>query len=201
YYRAWWRPEPLLHLFPHWNWVGKEGQEIPVWAYGNVDEVELFVNGKSAGRKSMATDGHVEWQVIYVPGKIEAYGYKGGKVILKDTRETAGPAARIVLTADRTSLAADGRDCAVLRAEVFDAKGRPVPKADNLIRFAVTGNAAVIGVGNGNPNSHEADKASERKAFNGLCSAIVQAGRSAGPVTIVASADGLKSGQVGLKLG
>ncbi len=199
YYRAWWRPEPLLHLFPHWNWEGKEGQTIAVWAYSNCDEVELFVNGRSAGRKTMAKDMHVEWQVAYAPGKIEAYGYKAGKVVLKDARETAGPAAKIVLSADRAGLTADGRDCAVIRAEVVDAKGRTVPKAGNLITFTVTGPAAVIGVGNGDPNCHEPDKASRRSAFNGLCCAIVQTQKAAGAIAVSASADGLVSGKVVVK--
>ncbi len=198
YYRAWWRSEPLLHLFPHWNW--QAGQTVSVWAYSNCDAVELFVNGKSMGKKTVEKDRHVEWSVAYAPGRIEAYGYKDGKVILKDRRDTAGPAAKIVLTADRSGLAADGRDCAVLRAEVVDAKGVPVPKANNLLGFAVTGPAAIIGVGNGDPNSHEADKASQRSAFNGLACAIVQTKKEAGSVTITASAAGLKSGSVTLKL-
>ena len=199
YYRAWWRPEPLLHLFPHWNWEGKEGQTIEVWAYSNCEAVELFVNGRSAGKKTMVKDMHVAWQVPYAPGRIEAYGYRGGQVVLKDKRETAGAAAKIVLTADRMALTADGRDCAVLRAEVFDAKGRPVPKAANLVKFEVTGPAAVIGVGNGDPNCHEPDKASQRSAFNGLCSAIVQTQKSPGMIAVTASADGLVSGKVVLK--
>ena len=198
YYRAWWRPEPLLHLFPHWNWAGKEGQAVSVWAYSNADAVELFVNGKSAGKKTMEKDRHVEWSVAYQPGKIEAFAYKDGKIILKDTRETAGVPAQIVLTADRSDLAGDGRDCAVLKAEIFDAKGRRVPKADTLVTFSIAGPASVIGVGNGNPNSHEADKASKRQAFNGLCCAIVQT-TGAGGIAVVASADGLVSGKVTLR--
>ncbi|MGN6366349.1 beta-galactosidase GalA [Asticcacaulis taihuensis] len=198
YYRAWWRPEPLLHLFPHWNWEGREGKDISVWAHSNADEVELFVNGKSAGRKTVTKDFHVEWTVPYQPGRIEAFAYKAGKVILKDKRETAGVPAKIVLTTDRTALANDGMDCTVIRAEVFDARGRPVPRADNLIKFAVSGPGAVIGVGNGNPNSHEADKASERKAFNGLCCTIVQV-TGAGGITVTATADGLAGGKVMLK--
>ncbi|MDV6332206.1 beta-galactosidase GalA [Asticcacaulis sp. 201] len=198
YYRAWWRPEPLLHLFPHWNWEGKEGQDISVWAHSNADAVELFVNGKSAGRKAVVKNRHVEWTVPYQPGKIEAYAYKAGKVILKAARETAGAPAKVVLTTDRTALSNDGMDCTVIKAEVFDAKGRPVPKADSLVRFTVSGPGAVIGVGNGNPNSHEADKASERKAFNGLCCAIVQV-TGAGAITVTASADGLAGGKLVLK--
>jgi beta-galactosidase len=199
YYRAWWRPEPLLHLFPHWNWEGREGQTIPVWAYSNCDEVELFVNGRSMGRKAMARDRHVEWQVAYAPGRIEAYGYKAGKVVLKDARETAGPAARIVLSADRSALTADGCDCAVIRAEVVDARGRPVPRAANMVTFSVTGPAAVIGVGNGDPNCLEADKASKRSAFNGLCCAILQTQKAAGAIAVTASAGGLAAGKVVLK--
>ncbi len=196
YYRAWWRPEPLLHLFPHWNWEGREGQPVAVWAYSNCDEVELFVNGRSQGRKTMEKDRHVEWSVPYAPGKIEAYGYKGGKVILKDVRETAGPAAKIVLSVDRSKLTADGRDCAVIRADIVDAHGRAVPKAGNLIRFAVTGPAAVIGVGNGDPNCLEPDKASQRSAFNGLACAILQTQKTAGTIAISASADGLMASKV-----
>lgn len=199
YYRAWWRPqEPLLHLLPHWNW--EEGSTVSVWAHSNCDEVELFVNGKSAGRKAMPRNRHLEWSVPFVAGKIEAFAYKGGKVVMKDKRETAGAPAKVVLTADRTSLTGDGMDVAVLKAEVFDAKGRPVPKASDLITFAVTGPGDVIGVGNGNPNSHEADKARQRKAFNGLCSAIVQT-RGRGSITVTASGAGLTSGKVVLKAG
>ncbi|MGA9658817.1 MAG: beta-galactosidase GalA [Asticcacaulis sp.] len=198
YYRAWWRPEPLLHLFPHWNWEGSEGKEISVWAHSNADEVELFVNGRSAGRKTVKKGFHVEWSVPYQPGKIEAFAYKNGKVILKDKRETAGPAAKVVLTTDRTDLINDHMDCTVIKAEVLDAKGRPVPKADHLITFAINGPANVIGVGNGNPNSHEADKASQRKAFNGLCCAIVQV-TGAGGITVSATADGLAGARLMLK--
>lgn len=198
YYRAWWKNEPLLHLFPHWNWEGKEGQNIPVWVHSNLDAVELFVNGKSQGKKTVVKNRHLEWDVVYQPGKIQAFGYKGNKVVMKATRETAGPATKLVLTADRTTLKADGRDVAVFKVEAFDAKGRPVPKADNLVKFSLSGGGAVIGVGNGNPASHEADKASERKLFNGLAQAIVQTGRSAGRITVTASAEGLKPSSVTL---
>ncbi|HWU50717.1 MAG TPA: beta-galactosidase GalA [Asticcacaulis sp.] len=196
YYRSWWRDEPLLHLFPHWNWEGHEGQSVQVWAYSNADAVELFVNGKSFGRKAMEKDRHVQWDVPYAPGKIEAFAFKNDKVILKDKRETSGPAAKVILTADRTQLFG-AKDCVSIRAEVFDAQGRPVPKANSLIRFSLTGPAEVIGVGNGDPNCHEADKATQRSAFNGLACAIVQA-NGPGVVTVTATADGLKAGMVRL---
>jgi beta-galactosidase len=198
YYRAWWRPEPLLHLFPHWNWEGREGQQILVWVHSNCDAVELFVNGRSAGRKPVEKDRHLEWSVPYAPGRIEAYGYRNGAVVVKDKRQTAGAPAKVVLSIDRTAVRGDGMDCAVLRAEIVDAYGRTCPRASNLVSFSVTGPAQVIGVGNGNPNSHEADKASQRMAFNGLCCAIVQT-TGAGTISVTAAAPGLASGKVALK--
>ncbi|UDF05023.1 beta-galactosidase GalA [Asticcacaulis sp. AND118] len=203
YYRAWWKNEPLLHLFPHWNWEGQDGQTIPVWVHSNLDAVELFVNGRSQGKKTVVKNRHLEWDVVYQPGRIQAFGYKGNKVVMKTVRETAGPATKLVLTTDRTALKGDGRDVAILKVEAFDAKGRPAPKADNLVKFSLSGGGTVIGVGNGNPASHEADKASERRLFNGLAqaivqTAIVQTGRSPGRITVTASAEGLKSASVTL---
>ncbi len=197
YYRAWWRPEPLLHLLPHWNWEGREGQPIAVWAHSNCDKVELFLNGKSQGVRDVVRNHHVEWSVPYAAGVIEAHGYKNGKLILRERRETAGPAAALRLTAERSRLKADGQDVAVFKVEVLDAKGRPVPRADDLVAFEVSGAGQVIGVGNGDPTSHEPDVASQRKAFNGLCQAIVRTRRgSAGVVKVTASAKGLKSSTV-----
>ncbi|MBW8860272.1 MAG: DUF4982 domain-containing protein, partial [Caulobacter sp.] len=202
YYRAWWRAEPLLHLLPHWNWEGREGQPIAVWAHSNCDRVELFLNGKSQGSRDVVANHHVEWSVPYAPGVIEAHGYKHGKLILRERRETAGPAAALRLTADRPRLAADGQDVAILKVEVLDAKGRPVPRADDLVAFALNGPGQVIGVGNGNPTSHEPDVASQRKAFNGLCQAIVRTRRGEpGDLRITASAPGLKPAAVTVKVG
>ena len=201
YYRAWWRPEPLLHLLPHWNWEGREGQPIAVWAHSNCDKVELFLNGRSQGVRLVQPNHHVEWSVPYAPGVIEAHGYKGGKVILRERRETAGAPAALRLTADRSTLKADGQDVAILKVEVLDAKGRPAPRADTLVRFELSGAADVIGVGNGNPTSHEPDVASQRKAFNGLLQAIVRTRRNQpGRARVVATADGLKSASLDLAL-
>ncbi|CAN7453733.1 beta-galactosidase GalA [Caulobacter sp. LjRoot300] len=207
YYRAWWRSEPLLHLLPHWNWEGREGQPIAVWAHSNCDRVELFLNGKSQGARDVVPNHHVEWSVPYAPGVIEAHGYKDGKVVLRERRETAGPAASLRITADRpillkTGLRADGQDVAVLKVEVLDAKGRLVPRADDLVSFTLGGPGEVIGVGNGNPTSHEADVASQRKAFNGLCQAIVRTRRGqAGELRVTASAPGLKAATVSVTVG
>jgi beta-galactosidase len=202
YYRAWWRKEPLLHLFPHWNWEGQEGKPVPVWVHSNCDKVELFLNGKSQGVREVKANHHVEWSVPYAPGVIEAHGYKGGKVILRQRRETAGPAVAVRLTTDRSALAADGQDVGILKVEVVDAKGRVVPKAEDLVTFSVNGPGEVIGVGNGNPTSHESDVASQRKVFNGLAQAIVRTKRGqAGEMRVLASAPGLKPASLALKAG
>jgi beta-galactosidase len=120
---------PVLHLFPHWNWEGREGEPIKIWVYSNLDEVELFVNGVSAGSQKVPHLGHVEWTAKYEPGMIEARGSKDGKVVLTEKRETTGEPATIKLTADRTEIDADGEDVAILRVEVLDKQGRPVPTA------------------------------------------------------------------------
>ncbi|HTD55624.1 MAG TPA: DUF4982 domain-containing protein, partial [Silvibacterium sp.] len=190
YYKAWWRNEPSLHLFPHWNWHGREGDEIPVWVYSNLDEVELLVNGKSVGIQKVPHLGHVEWKVRYEPGAIEARGSRDGKVVLTEKRETTGPVAAIRLTADRTEINADGEDVAVLRVEALDGEGRLVPTANNKIGFKVSGEGAVIGVGNGDPNCQESDKEPKRSLFNGLCQVIVQSSKQPGQIQIVASKDG-----------
>jgi beta-galactosidase len=196
YYKAWWGKEPVLHLFPHWNWQGKEGQKINVWVHSNLDRVELFVNGQSQGVRVVEPYKHVEWDVAYAPGAIEARGYKGGKQVLVATRETTGAAAQIVLRTDRTAIDADGEDIAVVSVEIADAQGRVVPTADNPVTFRVSGPGVLIGVGNGDPRSHEPDKADNRLAFNGLCAAIVQAAKTQGEIRVEATSPGLQSGSL-----
>jgi len=177
YYKAWWGTEPVLHLFPHWNFEGREGDPIPVWVYSNLDEVELFVNGKSVGSQQVPRLGHVEWKVKYEAGSIEARGVKGGKVVLTEKRETTGTTVAIRLTADRMEIDADGEDIAILKVEALDKEGRAVPTASNLISFKVTGEGALIGVGNGDPNCQQSDKEPKRSLFNGLAQVIVQASK------------------------
>jgi len=190
YYKAWWGKEPALHLFPHWNFEGREGDEIPVWVYSNMDEVELLVNGKSLGKQKVPHLGHVQWKAKYEPGAIEARGFKGGKVILTEKRETTGPAVSIRLTADRTEINADGEDLAILKVEVLDKEGRAVPTASNMIGFHVSGAGALIGVGNGDPNCQESDKEPKRSLFSGLAQVIVQASKHAGEIHIEAAKEG-----------
>ena len=197
YYKTWWGAEPVLHLLPHWNWEGKEGQEIAVWAYCNQESVELFLNGTSLGSQPVKKNGHLEWKVPYAPGVLEARASKGGRVVLTDKRETAGAAAKIIATADRSNIMADGKDLVVINVSIVDAQGRPVPTAGDKVTFAVNGPGAVIGVGNGDPSCHEPDKASERSAFNGLCMAIVQGKRGeAGQIAVTVTAAGLETATV-----
>lgn len=190
YYKAWWKKEPALHVFPHWNWSGREGDEISVWAYSNLDEVELFVNGKSAGTQKVPSLGHVEWKVRYEPGYIEARASKGGKVVLTEKRETTGASVSIRLSADRIEINADGEDISVLKVEVLDAEGRLVPTADNKIGFKISGAGTLIGVGNGDPNCQESDKEPRRSVFNGLAQVILQSTKQAGAIQIEAASDG-----------
>ncbi|SDU10915.1 beta-galactosidase [Verrucomicrobium sp. GAS474] len=195
YYQAWWSRKSVLHLLPHWNWPGREGQPIPVWVYANCEEVELFLNGKSLGKKSVPQNGHLEWSVPYAPGVLSARG-SYARIPLSEARvETTGTPYALRLVPDRPEIAADGEDAAIVRAEVVDKEGRVVPTAGNLLSFEISG-GRLLGVGNGNPASREAeqeptDKAAQRSAFNGLAQLIVGALRQPGPVVVKATAEGL----------
>lgn len=196
YYQSWWTTKPVLHLFPHWNWPGLEGKEIAVWVHSNLDRVELFHNGRSLGAKEMPKDSHLAWNVTYAPGTIEARGYKEGRLVMTAKRDTTGPPARLFMRADRQQLAADGEDVAMLAVEVQDAEGRVVPITDNEVTFRVSGAGKLKGVGNGDPTSHESDIGSSRRAFSGLCMAIVQSTKSPGSIRVEATSPGLTTAAV-----
>ncbi len=191
YYKTWWGDEPVLHLFPHWNWAGKEGQEIRVWVYCNLERVELFLNGQSLGARDVKANGHLEWAVPYRAGTLEARATGKDGRTLTSRRETTGSAERIVLAPDRSEIDADGEDVSVVAVSVVDAQGRVVPVADDEITFVVSGAGRLIGVGNGDPSDHTPDKGTVRRVFNGLAVAIVQAGKKAGDLRVVATSPGL----------
>ncbi len=204
YYQAWWGSQPVLHLFPHWNWAEKEGQEIDVWCHTNLESVELFLNGKSLGAKRVRMNSHLEWKVKYAPGLLEARGSTQGRVVLTDKRETTGAPARILLRADRQTIAADGSDLSVVSAQIVDAQGRIVPTASNQLSFHVSGPGRLIGMGNGDPSCHEPDKPDSpaegrRTAFNGLCVAMVQSLKTSGNVIVEASSQQLRSVSIAIK--
>jgi len=199
-YKAAWTNEPVVHIFPHWNWPGKEKDTIKVHCYTSCDEVELFLNGKSQGKKKAEPYKKLIWSVVYKPGKLEAKGYKGGKLITKDIVETTTTPAELTLSSDVNTLKADGCDVSVIRVAIKDDKGRVVPTANNLVKFSIEGPGRIIGTGNGNPTSYEPDKASQRMAFNGYCLILVQSYKKAGEIKLKASSETLKGSEVVIKV-
>ena len=194
-YQARWRPAlKMAHIVPHWTWPERIGQLTPVHVYSSADEAELFLNGKSLGRRRKKRYQYrFRWdRVVYQPGELQVVTYKGGKRWAVAVRRTAGPAARLGLEADRTKLSADGRDLVFVRVEVRDARGELVPRAMNQIRLEVTGPAELAGADNGDPTSFESFQSPERRAFNGLALAILRTIRGkGGRIVLSARADGL----------
>jgi beta-galactosidase len=199
-YKAAWKDEPLVHIFPHWNWPDKENDSIKVHCYTNCDEVELFINGKSQGRQNAEPFKKLIWPVIYKPGKLEAKGYKAGKLVSNHIIETTTKPAQVALNSDVHTLKADGCDVAVIRVAIKDDKGRVVPTANNLVKFSIEGPGKIIGTGNGNPTSHEPDKASQRMAFNGYCMVLVQSDKQTGKIKLKATSENLKFAEVLVKV-
>jgi beta-galactosidase len=196
YYQSWWSDKDVLHISPHWNWRGKEGQPIDVWVNSNADNVELFLNGKSLGKKDMPRNKHLQWSVNYEPGTLEAIGYRKVKKLTTKIETTEKPNT-IVVSPSKTTMLADGKDAVVLNISVIDRNNKEVPDANNLIHFSVTGDAKIIGVGNGDPSSHEPDKmdsAWQRRLFNGKCQVILLAGTNISMIHFEAKGDSLYSG-------
>ena len=200
YLKSWWTDEPTLHIFPHWNLQGHEGETISLWAYSNCDEVELRVNGKNMGRKAMPTNGHLTWDVVYQPGRIEAIGYKNGKRVMTEKLETTSEASQIVLNADTE------HNISVVNTQLLDKKKRFVPTACNELQITVTGPAHILGVGNGDSaykgDEHPAGLHCQSwtvPAFNGLAQIIVEHEKNSGePVTVTVSAEGVKAATIQL---
>ena len=203
YLKAWWTEDPVLHIFPHWNLQGHEGEEVELWAYSNCDEVELIVNGKKLGRQSMPKNGHLKWKAVYQPGKVVAYGYKNGKRTLTQVIETTKPAYKLVLKSDRQEMTADGRDVAVVTIEVQDQKGRLVPDACPMLNLSLEGEGRILGVGNGDPMYLGADhpkepncKAFAIPAFNGLAQVLIQSGEVSSAITLHCQSEKLQTGNI-----
>ena len=205
YLKSWWTDEPVLHIFPHWNLQGHEGEEIDLWAYSNCDEVELIVNGKKLGRQPMPKNGHLKWRAVYQPGRVVAIGYKNGRRIMTQTIETTKPAYQTILKADRTELTADGRDVAVITVEVQDKKGRVVPDACPVLTFTLEGEGRILGAGNGDPMYPGQDHPSDANcreftipAFNGLAQVLIQSMSTPSALVLRCQGDGLKTGSVNI---
>jgi beta-galactosidase len=184
YYQSWWTDKDVLHIAPNWNYEGIPGKPVPVWVNSNADNVELFLNGKSLGKKDMPRNGHLEWMVKYAPGILEAVAYKKGRKLTTMVETTSSPYA-IVIQPSKQKLEGDGEDAMVFNISVVDRQGKEVPDAQDLLHFSVTEGARIIGAGNGNPSSHEPDKCAdgswERHLFNGRCQVIVQSALQGNP--------------------
>ncbi len=213
-YQSVWTKKPMVHILPHWNWAGMEGKDIPVMAYTNADEVELFVNGKSLGRKKrfgepvelpvgpnvsadrkFSSKYRLMWQVPYQPGSIKAVAYQGGKQVAAEEIRTAGTPAKVTLSADRSTIQADGDDLSFITVRIEDKDGNLCPSADNLVRFAVTGAGRIEAVDNGNAATEEPFHAGHRKAFSGMALLIVRSKPGEkGRINITAASEGLAQG-------
>jgi beta-galactosidase len=199
-YQSAWTTRPMLHLFPHWNWSA--GDTIDVWAYTNVgEEVELFLNGASQGVKRKEGDvAHVWWRVPYTPGTLRAVARKGGRDAMTREVRTTGPAVRVVLTPDRSTIRADGKDLSFVTVTVVDSHGAAVPNAEPMIHLSLAGNAKIAGVDNGDQVSHTRFQSDSIKLFAGKALVIVRAGRGAGTVALTANSDALQPGSVRIRL-
>ncbi|ARV16569.1 glycoside hydrolase [Polaribacter sp. SA4-12] len=211
-YQSQWTKEPMVHVLPHWNWEGKEGDKIPVFAYTNAEVVELFVNGKSYGKKVKGKDltkipseyhefekgmyktkYRLSWKVPYQPGSIKVVAYNGGKEVATKEIKTASKSAKVTLVADRTEIDADGSDLSFITVKIEDKDGNLSPMAKNLIKFKIEGEGTLAAVGNGDPTSLASFQIPERKAFSGKCLLVVKSTEKSGEIKITASSEGLES--------
>jgi len=202
-YQAHWRPEfPMAHILPHWTWPGREGQVTPVHVFTSGDEAELFLNGKSLGRKKKgAYEYRLRWDdIVYQPGTLKVVAYKNGKVWATDEVKTAGPAAKLKVTPDRDTISADGKDLSFVTVAVTDKSGLMAPHANDRIHFEVDGPGEIVATDNGDATSFESFRSHDRNAFNGLCLVIIrgEAGKP-GKIKVTATAAGPKIGTVSIK--
>ena len=199
-YQARWRPDfPMAHILPHWNWPERVGQVTPVHVYTSGDEAELFLNGRSLGRKKKAQyEYRLRWDdVIYEPGELKVIAYKDGKRWAEDLMKTTGPATKLALQADHATVKADGRDLSFVTVTVTDKNGLLVPRSKNRIRFSLSGPGEIVAVDNGDATNLESFQAKERNAYNGLCLVIVRAKADlAGQIRLKAQADGLTGAEI-----
>lgn len=199
-YQANWRKDlPMAHILPHWSWPERVGKVTPVHVYTSGDEAELFLNGKSLGRKQKGRyEYRLRWDdVIYQPGELKVIAYKNGKKWAEDVMQTAGPAAQVSLAADRPQIRADGSDLSFVTVSIRDENGVMAPRADNTVKFGIAGPGEIIAVDNGNPTSHESFQAHERKAFNGLCLVVIRSKAGApGDIRLTVESEGLKSTEI-----
>lgn len=197
-YQSRWRPElPMVHILPHWTWPERAGLVTPVHVFTSGDEAELFLNGRSLGRKKKAPyEYRLRWDdVIYEPGALSVIAYRKGIRWAEKTMRTAGDAAGLELRPDRSEIKADGLDLAFVTVRVIDRDGSTAPRAKNELEFSLAGPGEIVATDNGDPTSFEAFQSKRRRAFNGYCLVIVRA-RPGGPgdLILTASGNGLVAG-------
>jgi beta-galactosidase len=222
-YQSQWTTAPMVHVLPHWNWEGREAEIIPVVAYTNAEEVELFVNGKSLGIKRKGIDKmpipinfidweggrykgthmspfRLMWEVPYQPGSLKVVAYNNGVAVAEKRINTAGKPAKIELIPDRVALHADGKDISFVTVRITDKDGNLCPSADNLVKFSVSDLGTIAAVGNGDPATMAAFQSNKRKAFNGLCMLMVKTTKKSGLITVQATSDTLQTASVSLRV-
>ncbi len=193
-----WTSEPTLHILPHWNLAGHEGEELDLWVYGNTDEVALTINGKSYGRQEIPKYGHATFHVTYTPGKVVATGYNAGKKVVTEVVTTTDKAAKVVAVADRSALTADGRDVAIVNISLVDKHNNVVPDACNNLTFSISGPGRILGAGNGDPACTVIDNPNDMycqlfkfPAYNGHAQVLIQTTKEEGLITLVCQGDDL----------
>ena len=201
-YQARWRPElKMAHILPHWNWPDRVGQVTPVHVYTSGDEAELFLNGKSLGRKTRgAHEYRLRWDdVAYQPGELKAVAYKNQQHWAEETVKTTGDAAALALKAERPVLKADGNDLAFVTVSIVDGAGLVVPRTKNHLKFQLSGPGEIVGLDSGDATSFEPFQGTEHNAFNGLCLVIIRSTGQPGEITLQASCEPLKPGRVSVQ--
>jgi beta-galactosidase len=202
-YQSQWCPElPMVHLLPHWNWPGRTGKLTPVHVFTSGDQAELFLNGKSMGRKKMGeSEYRLRWdEVKYEPGELKVVAYKNGKLWAQQVLNTTGNAAKLLLSADRSQINNDGDDLSFITVKIADKNNLTVPDAKSRIHFSIQGPGEIVAADNGDATDMTAFSAPERKAFNGLALVIVRfRPGSSGPIKLTATSNGLKSGSIEIK--
>jgi len=199
-YQARWRPElPMAHILPHWNWPERLGQVTPVHVYTSGDEAELFLNGRSLGRKQKGQfEYRLRWDdVKYEPGELKVVAYKNGKRWAEDLMKTTGAPSQLLMKADHADIKADGQDLSFVTVTIADQEGWLVPRSKNRVRFEISGPGEIVAIDNGDATDLQSFQAKDRKAYNGLVLVIVRAQSGVpGQIKLTAQAEGLRGSQI-----
>ena len=197
-YQSQWTSTPMVHVLPHWTWPGFEGKPIDVWAYTNAKSVELFLNGRSLGERTMDAGKalHVSWSVPYEAGELKAVAKNDGKVVATDIVHTAGAPATLQLSADRATIDADGKDLSFITVSVLDRNNTLCPNANDNMKFTISGPGIIAGLADGDATNHQPFQGTEHRVFHGLGQVVIHAGRSAGTIHLTATDGALPTASI-----